>query len=480
MKKYFCLILVLSLLVFNGACSNTTNTPKQEQPTNPPVAPLNPYNDIGPRTSSYPDPANGIYVSPSGNDATADGSASAPYKSINTALANAEAGATIILFGGVYYENQNVRIRIPNVTIKSKENEWAIIDLLEQDAQHREDSGVYFDVDSSGGKLQTVEVRGGFYAVAMETKWDWGDPNDRSGASDIIIEDCILHDSQYDVIKVKPNCNNIIIRYNHIFNSGQNGRNDPRRPYGEINAEGVDNVNGANMVVQNNYIHDIAGTGIYAKGGATSALIENNRVEKVCGGGIMVGFDTSPEFFNTKTNPLYYENINGIVRNNLIIDIGWEGIGLYGSKDAEVYNNTLVNVCNGPGNIHSAIYFGLTYQDWETYANRPANINPHIHHNIVYQLSGNTRPLIEIRYANELGGMSALDGFPKMNDNCYFIVDQSGIFADYRPGNMLEPSGLAQWQTHTKSDTNSLEINPKLDSDYRATETRCAGMGIVK
>ncbi|MCL1981475.1 MAG: right-handed parallel beta-helix repeat-containing protein, partial [Clostridiales bacterium] len=344
---------------------------------------------IGPRANTGADPAGGIYVSPSGNDATATGSISAPYRSINTALAAAHSGDTIILRGGTYQERVNVRVRTPGITIKSRQGEWAVIDLSAYDPGHNEDSGVYFDVGSSGGKLQSVEVKGGFYAVCMETKWDWGQA-DRSGASNIVIEDCILHDSRYDVVKVKPNCDNITIRYNEIYNSGRAFNGMPHN--GEQNAEGIDNVNGNNMTVQNNYIHDIISNAIYAKGGARDALIENNWIELAYGAGIMVGFDASPEFFDIAVNPQYYENIRGVVRNNLIIDTGWEGIGLYAAKDAQVYNNTLVNVDNG-GLYHSAIYFGVTLQDWESYAGRPASVNPNIHHNIVCQPASFTRQM---------------------------------------------------------------------------------------
>ena len=435
---------------------------------------------VGLRAASGDDPANGIYVSPDGNDAVATGSFDAPYFSINTALAAAQPGDTIILRGGTYREGVNVRIRMPNITIKSAKGEWVIIDLTTCDSGADEDSGVYFDVDSSGGKLQCVEVMGGFYAVCMETKWNWGGDDDWVAASDIIIEDCILHDSKYDVVKIKPNCDNITIRYNEIYHSGRAEIDNPSWLYGEANAEGIDNVNGDNMVVQYNYIHDIGGNGIYAKGGATDALIENNIVERTCGAGIMIGFDTSPEYFDTDVNPEYYENIRGIVRNNLIIDTGWEGIGLYGSKDAQIYNNTLVNVDSGPGQYHSAIYFGLTYQDWEDYAGRPASVNPNIHHNIVCQPSDVVRPMIEIRYADELGGMSPLDGNPVMTNNCYFLAGQNAVFADYRPGSTLENAGLSAWQSHIGGDSGSFEADPVLNAEFLPTNPLCAGMGYQK
>ncbi|MCL1794162.1 MAG: S-layer homology domain-containing protein [Oscillospiraceae bacterium] len=424
---------------------------------------------IGPRVHFEDDPKNAIYVSPNGNDNTATGSINAPYKSINAALEAAVPGDTIALRGGVYRQGVNVRIRKPNITIKSAKGEWAIIDLTDCDVGHEEDSGVYFDVDSSGGKLQNVEVKGGFYAVCMETKWDWGQ-TDRSGACDIVIEDCILHSSKYDVIKIKPNCDNITIRYNEIYNSGTVFGGE------EGNAEGIDNVNGDYMVVQNNYIHDICSTAIYAKGGAIGALIENNWIENAKEAGILVGFDTSPEYFDLSANPQYYENIRCVARNNWIIGTGLSGIGIYAAKDAQIYNNTLVNVASG-GLYHSAIYFGVTFQDWESYAGRPASVNLSIHNNIISQPSEIVRPMIEIRYANELGGLSALEGNLSMSHNCYYADGKKAVFSDRRPGYEMENAGLSEWQSHINGDYGSIEADPALGGDYIPTNPSCFGMG---
>ncbi|MCL2072250.1 MAG: right-handed parallel beta-helix repeat-containing protein, partial [Oscillospiraceae bacterium] len=326
-------------------------------------------------------------------------------------------------------------------------------------------------------KLQGIEVMGGFYAVSFDTKWDWGQA-DRSGASNIIIEDCILHDSRNDVIKIKPGCDNITIRYNEIYNSGRAYAGRPDFNTGDYNSEGIDNVNGDKMHVHNNYIHDICSNGVYAKGGAIDALIENNRIERTHGAGIMVGFDTSPEFFDLTVNPKYYENIGGIVRNNLIIDAGWEGIGLYASKDAQVYNNTVVNGASGVTH-RSPIYFGVATQDWDNPTGCPPSVNPNIHHNIVSQPSTYENRMIDIRYATGVYafGLSALEGNPTMNNNCYYIAGKSVTFTDNRPP-AVENMGFAAWKTHISGDTGTIEVNPALNADYMPTNAQCAGMGI--
>ena len=234
------------------------------------------------------------------------------------------------------------------------------------------------------------------------------------------------------------------------------------------------------MIVQNNYIHDICSNGVYAKGGATDVVIKNNIVERTNGAGIAIGFDTSPQYFDLSVNSQYYENIRGVVCNNLIMNTGWEGIGLYASKDAQVYNNTLINVANLGLFGRSAIYFGIVTQDWESHNGRPANINPRIHHNLVSQPRNNHSPMINIRFDDndQLGRLSGLNGKPTMNNNCYFVEGNSATFSDNRPSSILNNAGFEAWKSHISSDDDSIEVDPSLNDDYLPTNAQCAGMGI--
>ncbi len=413
-------------------------------------------------------PAGAIYVATSGNDTTGDGSSSAPYRTVNNAIQNVSAGDTIVVRAGTYVEPDELRIREANVTLMSYPGEWAVLDRTSDS----DNAGVYFYVGSNGGKLQCIEVMGGYYAFSTETMWDWGEA-DISGASNILIENAKLHDSANDVVKIKPNSDNITIRKSEIYNSGK------AQTPGDCNAEGIDNVNGDNTVVQDNYIHNTCSTGVYLKGGATNGLIEGNVIENTGAAGILVGFDTSPEYFDTAVNPDYYENIGGIVRNNLIMNTGWAGIGLYASKDAQVYNNTIVNAASV---YHSAIYFGVTFQDWEDSAGRPANVNPTIRDNVVSQSSSLDMPMVSIRYSDELGGLSALEGNATMSGNCYFQQGGAARFHDGRDqmdvGGWMDDweGNLAEWKTHMATDTDSLETDPQLNSDHMAGGT-CAGKG---
>jgi len=88
--------------------------------------------------------------------------------------------------------------------------------------------------------------------------------------------------------------------------------------------------------------------------------------------------------------------------------------------------------------------------------------------------------MIEIRYADELGGMSALDGNPVMNNNCYFHAGHNAYFADNRPDSILENAELSAWQSHIDGDSDSFEADPVLDDAFLPTNPLCAGMGYQK
>jgi hypothetical protein len=396
-----------------------------------------------------------IYVSTAGSDTAGNGSISAPFQTIGHALTTAAAGSEIILRGAPAIANnhykENIRIEAPNTTIRSQTGEWAVIECPVSNADITE--CVRLDVDSSGSTVKNVEIIGGYYyGIMLYTRWDWGEPN-RSGASHILIEGAKIHDTGRDAIKITPGCDDVTIRNVEIYNTGVRDNS---------NAEGIDNVNGDRMIVQDSYLHDIATNGIYFKGGSTDSIVERNRLERIGEAGILMGFDTSPEYFDLAVNPNYYESIRGVVRNNMISNTQYSGIGLYAAKDAQVLNNTLINTAQTG---HSPIYFGVTYQDWDPIAKRPASVNPIIQNNLVSQTSGLPDECIFIRYADDLGGLSGLNGALVMDYNLFYHAGSDCLFTDHRPGSPLETGTFAQWQSHINGDAHSLTANPQLATD---------------
>jgi len=405
-----------------------------------------------------------IYVSTNGSDSTGNGTIEKPYKTISFALTNATAGDEIILRGAPYLSDnkyfESLRIRIPYLKISSMEGEWAIIECPLNDENIS--SCITFDAesdiegykDSSGSELKRVEVIGGYYyGIKFETRWDWGNPNDRGGASNITIEDVIIHDTGNAAIKITPGCDDITIQCSEIYNTG---RVIPD------SAEAVDNVNGDRMIIRNTYIHNTTGTGLYFKGGSINCLVENNVIENTEGGGIFIGFDTSPEYFDLEVNPQYYESISGKVQNNIIKNTKLAGIGIYGSKEPRALNNTLINTAQ---EAQSPIYFGVTYQDWDDMAGRPPTINPLIYNNIIVQSENIPQDCVFIRYTNELGGLSSLTDMPDMDYNIYFSANSSCTFTDQRPNSYLENGNFSEWQNHINNDFHSFLKNPLLSEN---------------
>lgn len=316
----------------------------------------------------------GIHMSPSGHDVTGDGTETKPYRSIQYVLDEvAAAGSTLILHGGTY--NETVRIRDRDITLRSKMGEQATIQTPVDDESIQQT--IRIDVDADGCSLQRLEIIGGYYyAVKLETRWEWGDPNDRTGVSNVLLQDCIIHDSGRDCVKVTPECDDVVITRCEIYNSGKrDGRN----------AEGIDNVNGDRMTVRDCFIHDTATTGVYFKGGAIGCIIERTKVLNCGGLGIALGYDTSPEWFDLTVNSKRFESIDGIVRNCLISNTKYAGVGMYCAKDSKVLSNTLIDTALGGQN---PIHFGVAFQDWAVSGEggyRPPCENPVLMNNLVFQ-----------------------------------------------------------------------------------------------
>ena len=394
-------------------------------------------------------------VATNGSDATGTGSLEQPFRTVAYALQQAEDGDAVELRGGTYREAGEVRFRGPGVTLRSRAGEWAV---LEAPVDNEDDFSVcvLIDPDADGTTLSRLEIAGGFfYGVMLQTKWDWGDPDDREGACRVTIEDCVIRDTGRDGIKITPNCDDVLIERCEIYRTGVGPANEEAE-----NAEGIDCVNGDRVTVRDCDIHDVFSTGVYLKGGSTDGLVERTRVSRCGGAGIMLGFDTSPEYFDLGANPGYYENIRGTVRNCLVRDTGWEGIGMYAALNPAVLNNTLANVCTG--NVHAALYFGLTYQDWDAEAGRPASVDPIVFNNLIAQPAGFSDETFEIRHSGDLGGMSALAGWPRMDCNGYYMGGGGAArFTDNRPGSTLNQGTLEQWRAHAGTDGRSRTNDPQ-------------------
>jgi len=407
------------------------------------------------------------YVSPNGSDSN-DGSESKPFKTIQKAADAADPvkGLEIILRGGTY-ESKEIKFRTSNIILRSYPGEWAIIKAV----TNVEDvtSCIWFrEPGTENITLQDLEIVGGYYyGIKFESDWDDDRkvPYDKKkGISNVKILNCKIHDTGRDCIKITPGCKDIQVLNCEIYKSGVGPANVSAQ-----NAEGIDNVNADRMIVRNCYFHDIATNALYAKGGAKDCIFEQNLIMNCGEGGLVAGYlDTDAEWFNTTTNPTYFESINIIIRNNIVVNTKWEGIGLYAALNAQVYNNTLINVAQEAS-------AALMIARGEIYGTPTGDKYPKCKD---LKISNN----IFVQTTSAKGKMARLRGIPEgtndVSNNFYFKSGTLTFRIDKTDDDYTEFDGFANWKTQSKLDAASTNADPKLDAQYHlATGSPCIGAG---
>lgn len=390
------------------------------------------------------------FVATDGDDVNA-GTLAAPLRTIAEALDRAEPMDQIVLREGTYGEPVN--IRKPRIIIRSHNGEWAHIAVPTDDPGIEQ--AVRFGYEAEQAQLIQVEVSGGYYyAVKLDSLW-LVPPQDRRSADNVTVKHSYLHSSGRDVVKMTPGVFGAIIANNTIAYSGL--RDDS-------NAECIDNVNADGARIYGNHIHDCATNGVYAKGGASGVVIEGNLVRNTGQAGIMLGYSgTDAEWFDAD-NTEYFENIEGIIRNNYVLDTQWAGIGLWGSLNARVYNNTLVNVAQ-------ASQEGILMSEGGPDAgNMNPNVNPDIRNNIVVLAAASNRGAIGSR-ADGLAGDWFIDynAYHHEGGNLKFRFDGNPV------------ASFAAWQAATGQETHSTTGDPLLDDNYHLTAASAAliNMGLA-
>lgn len=405
------------------------------------------------------------YVATNGNDNNA-GSLSNPFKTLTAAIDAANPGDDILLRGGSY-PSQEIRINKSNLHIKSYPGEWAVITAV-TDVEDISACLWYNEPETTGGSLERLEIVGGYYyAIKFETNWDWDNSvpfSQRRGVSNVTVKDCNIHHSGRDGIKLTPACANITIQNCEIHHTGVG----PGALI-DLNAEGIDNVNAPNLTVRGCHIHDIATSGLYVKGGGRNCVIDGNIVENCGEGGIYLGFYTDAEWFDTNSNPTYFENINGLVMNNLIINTQHAGIGLWGAKDAQVYNNTVIN---GGQAEHAGLFFNTT-DVWldDNNSARVGSQNVRVQNNIFVQSAAQDLAIVRVREG-------ALAGNTNVIDNNFYYDPNGAVFLDDNLD--WQEWTLAQWKAQTFRDLHSFTTNPQLNATYNLLPgSPCINQGVT-
>ncbi len=192
-------------------------------------------------------------------------------------------------------------------------------------------------------------------------------------------------------------------------------------------------------------------------------MFEGNLIINCGESGILLGFYTDEEWFDTLTNPKFYEIINSVARNNIIINTKMSGIGMYASLNSQLVNNTVINTAQeilyplflGPGLI------------WVEKFNRdiyPPNENVQVLNNIFIQSANLTNIMARIRYVDD-DLKTNMQGINNINNNIYFHPD-GAMFEDGITG---EAQTLSQWRNLTQFDAESIEADPILDNNYHLT-----------
>ncbi|MEZ4904058.1 MAG: right-handed parallel beta-helix repeat-containing protein [Spirosomataceae bacterium] len=409
-----------------------------------------------------------VYVSPTGNDVN-DGSEAKPFKTIQKAADEADPTKSIeIILRGGTYESKEIKFRTSNLILRSYPGEWAIIKAV-TNIEDITNCLWFREPGTENIVLQDLEIVGGYYyGIKFESDWDDDRkvPFDKKkGISKVKILNCKIHDTGRDCIKIAPGCKDIEISNCEIYRSGVGPANVTAQ-----NAEGIDNVNADRMIVRNCYFHDISTNGLYAKGGAKDCIFEQNLLINMGEGGLVAGYlDTDSEWFNTTTNPSYYESINIIIRNNIVVNAKREGIGLYAAMGAQVYNNTFVNVANDEGSSALMISRGEIYG------------TP----------SGNKYPQCkDLKVANNIfvqttaakGQMARLRGMPEgtndLSNNFYYKPNTLLFRIDKTEDDYTTFEGFSNWKIQSKLDASSTNADPKLDTQQHLTSNSpCISIG---
>lgn len=111
---------------------------------------------------------------------------------------------------------------------------------------------------------------------------------------------------------------------------------------------GIEVRNGANLIIQDNYLHDLGGSGMVLGGGARNVLVQRNVIRGFADRGILLGSDQTEAQYMSATfaalfDPEWHDNINSTVRHNVVSNGLGAGIAFYSARDATVYNNTFAN-----------------------------------------------------------------------------------------------------------------------------------------
>lgn len=359
------------------------------------------------------------------------------FATVQRAIDQAISGDTIYIKNGIYKES--IAINKPNLTLIGESNQLTKLVSPSHDSEH------YFTikvgVSASNTVIKNINISGGyFYTISLEHDY-LRESEKYTGVRGVSLIDNKIHGSGRDVIKVKPGVRQVLITGNEIFNSGRRDNS---------NAEGIDIVNARDITITDNLIHHTTTTGVYIKGGTQNSYIAHNFISDTGGSGILIGFDTSPEYFSLQENPEMYEAINSVVRGNIISNTAYAGVGTYSALCASVESNLLVDTAMSG---QSDIYLSYPLQDRKPEAKRPPSTQVGFVANIL--MSRDKSPMIKIAFKHDwhIGKLLAADKKIEFRGNKYIKYDGGFLAINDMPSGGRYRS-FNRWLKHYNSQFN--------------------------
>lgn len=271
-----------------------------------------------------------------------DGSSDHPYATIQAAVTAAKPGTAIYVHAGTYVENVKIPWNASGTTdapiwlLSADGPQAATIVAASNDKPTIQALGVDNYV------IKNFAIVGGYDGIQFN----------QSGAdftnyvNNVVIQGNVISGSVEDGVKVGQ-ANNVYVLDNVVHDIGTE--------------EGVDFVGVQNGVVARNEIYNLQNTtaAIFAKGGSTDIVISDNYIHDVTGDGISAGGWTGEAYVLPGAD---YEAKNVDVTGNKVVNVGKAPVSVHGAVDVSIVDNYLVSNTTVPW----AVYVATGNPDAET------------------------------------------------------------------------------------------------------------------